>query len=72
MINKNHQTLCVLEFKWSSDGNENFLEVKENEANEQHKSIIEALNAAALEWTFEQINFVAGRHGAVVEDDFSV
>jgi hypothetical protein len=72
VINKNHQTLCVLEFKWSSDGNENFLEVKENEANEQHKSIIEALNAAALEWTFEQINFVAGRHGAVVEDDFSV
>jgi len=72
VINKNHQTLCVLEFKWSSDGNENFLEVKENEANEQHKSIIEVLNAAALEWTFEQINFVAGRHGAVVEDDFSV
>ena len=72
MINKNHQTLCVLEFKWSSDGNENFLEVKEDEANEQHKSIIEVLNAAALEWTFEQINFVAGRHGAVVEDDFSV
>ena len=22
------------------------------------------------EWTFEQINFVAGRRGAVVEDDF--
>ena len=36
----------------------------------QHKSIIEALRAAALEWTFEQINFVAGRRGAVVEDDF--
>ena len=34
------------------------------------KSIIEALEAAALEWTFEQINFVAGRRGAVVEDDF--
>ena len=40
--------------------------VKEDEANEQHKSIIEAI----LEWTFEQINFVAGRRGAVVEDDF--
>jgi len=26
--------------------------------------------AAALEWTFEQINFVAGRRGAVVENDF--
>ena len=25
---------------------------------------------AALEWTFEQINFVAGRRGAVVEDAF--
>ena len=36
------------------------------------KSIIEALKAAAAapEWTFEQINFVAERHGAVVEDDF--
>jgi len=44
--------------------------VKENEANEQHRSIIEALRVAALEWTFEQISFVAGRRGAVVEDDF--
>jgi len=44
--------------------------VKEDEANEQHRSIIEALRAAALEWTSEQINFVAGRRGAVVEDDF--
>ena len=32
--------------------------------------MIEALKAAAPEWTFEQINFVAGRRGAVVEDDF--
>jgi len=47
-----------------------FLRVKDDEANEQHKSIIEALKAAAPEWTFEQINFVAGRRGAVVEDDF--
>jgi len=46
------------------------MEVKEDEANEQHKSIIEALTAAALEWTFEPMNFVAGRRGAVVEDDF--
>ena len=42
----------------------------EDEANEQHKSIIKALKADALEWTFEQINFVAERRGAVVEDDF--
>ena len=46
------------------------LRVKEDEANEQHTSIIEAFKAAAPEWTFEQINFVAGRRGAVVEDDF--
>ena len=48
----------------------NLLRVKEDEANEQHKSIIETLKVADPEWTFEQINFVAGRRGAVVEDDF--
>ena len=53
VINKNHPTLYILEFKRSSDRNEDFLRVKEDEANEQHKSI----------------NFVAGRRGAVVEDD---
>jgi len=31
--------------------------VKDAEANEQHKSIIGALKAAAPEWEFEQINF---------------
>jgi len=60
VINKSHHTLYILEFKRSSDRNEDFLRVKEDEANEQHKSIIEALKAAAPEWTFEQINFVAG------------
>ena len=35
-----------------------------------NRSIIESLRAAAPEWTFEHINFVAGRRGAVVEDDF--
>jgi len=34
------------------------------------KSIIEVLKAAAPEWTFKQINFVAGMRGAVVEVDF--
>ena len=58
------------EFERSSDRNEDSLGVKEDEANEQLKSIIEALKAAAPEWTFEQINFVAGRRGLVVEDDF--
>jgi len=56
VINKNHRTLCILEFKLSSHRNENFLSVKEDKANEQHKSIIEALKAAAPrpEWTFGQ------------------
>ena len=69
LINKNYQTVYILEFKRSSDRN-NFLGVKEDEANEQHKSIIDALKAAARKWTSEQINFVAGRHGVVVEDNF--
>jgi len=42
----------------------------EDEANEQQRSIIQALKADAPEWTFEEINFVAGRRCAVVEDDF--
>jgi len=70
VINKNHRTLYILEFKLSSDRNVDFLRVKEDEANEQHISIIEALKVAAPKWTFEQISFVAGRRGAVVEDDF--
>jgi len=52
------------------DRNKDFLRVKEDEANEQHRSIIEALRAAALEWTFKQINSVTEMRGAVVEDDF--
>ena len=39
-------------------------------ANEQRKSIIEALETAAPEWTFKPINFVAETHGALVEDEF--
>ena len=70
VINKNHQTLHILEFKWSPDSNKDFLRVKEDEANEQHRSIIEALRAAAPEFTFEQMDFLAGRRGTVVEDDF--
>jgi len=70
VINKNHRTIYILEFKRSSDRNKDLLRVKEDEANEQHRSIIEALKAAAPEWTFEPIDFVAGRRGALVEDDF--
>jgi len=47
VINKYHRTLYILEFKRSSDRNKDFLWVKEDEANEQHRSIIEALRAAA-------------------------
>ena len=43
--------------------------MKDAEANEQHKSIICALRAAP-EWEFEQINFVVGNRGSVVETDF--
>ena len=70
IISKNHPTLYILEFKRSSHRNKEFLRVKEDEGNEQHRSIIEALRAAAPVWTFEQINFVVGRRGEVVEDDF--
>jgi len=44
--------------------------VKEAEVNEQHKSIISALKAAAPKWKFEQINFVVDNRGSVVEGDF--
>ena len=56
----------MLEFKRSTHRDEGFLEVKEAEANEQHKSIIGALKAAALECEFEQINSVVGNRGSVV------
>jgi len=46
--------------------------VKEAEANEQHKSIINVLRAAAPKWEFEQINFVVGNHGSIVESDFCI
>ena len=44
--------------------------MKDAEANEQHNSIIGALKAATLEWEIEQINFVVGNRGSVVESDF--
>ena len=57
MINKNRRTLCILDFKRSFildfkrsfDKNEDFLRGKEDETNKKHKSIIEALKAAAPE-----------------------
>ena len=44
--------------------------MKDAEANEQHKSIISALKAAAPEWKFEQIDFVVDNLGSVVKNDF--
>ena len=44
--------------------------MKEAEANEQHKNIIGALKATAPKWEFEQIVFVVGNCGSVVESDF--
>jgi len=62
-INMDLQIVYTLEFKRSTDRDEGFLEVKEAEANEQHK-------AAAPKWEFEQINFVVGNRRSVVESDF--
>jgi len=58
------------QFKRSTDRDEGFLEVKEAESNEQHKSIIGALKAAAPGWEFEQIHFVVGNRGSVLKSDF--
>ena len=44
--------------------------MKDAEANAQHKRIIGALKVAAQGWEFEQINFVVGNCGSVVESDF--
>jgi len=41
-INKVVEIEFIVEFKWSTDRDEGFLEVKEAKANEQHKSIIGA------------------------------
>jgi len=51
-INEALKIVYILEFKWSTDRDERFLELKDAEANEQHKSIINALKsqAAAPEW----------------------
>ena len=69
-INEALRIVYILEFKRSIDRDEGFLEVKYAGANEQHKSIISALNAASPEWEFEQINFLVGNRGSMVESDF--
>jgi len=69
-INEALKIVYTLEFKLSTDRAEGFLEVKDAEANEQHKSIISALKVAAPQWEFEQIKLVVGNRGSVVENDF--
>jgi len=64
------RSYIFLEFKRSIDRDEGFPEVKDADANGQHKSIIGALKAAAPEWGFEQINFVLCNRGLMVESDF--
>jgi len=69
-INEALKIVYILEFKRSTDWDERFLEVKDAEANEQHKSIIGPLKTAAPKWEFEKITFVVGPHcnrGLVVE-----
>jgi len=69
-INKALQIVYILEFKRSIDKDHGFPEVKEAEANEQHKSI-GALRAAAPKWEFEQIHFVVSNHGSACKSDFN-
>ena len=64
--------MYILESKRSTDRDEGFLQVKEAEANEQHKSIIDVLGAAAPKWELEQINFLVGNRGSIVESDFCI
>ena len=70
LINEALQIGYILEFEWSTNRDEGFLEVKDAEVNEQHKSIISALKAAAPKCEFQQIDFVVGNHGSVVESNF--
>jgi len=69
-INEALQSIYILESKQSTYKDEGFLEVKEAEATEQHKSIISALRVATPMWKFEQINFVVCDRGSVVESNF--
>jgi len=54
-INEALKIVYILEFKRSTHRDEGFLEVKDAEANEQHKSIIGALKAASPELEFGRL-----------------
>jgi len=54
-INEAPQIVYILENTRSTDRHQGFPEAKEAEVNEQHKSMIGALRAAAQTWKFQQI-----------------
>jgi len=54
-INEALKIVYILRFKRLIDRDEGFLEVKDAEANEQHKSIIGALKAAAPKWDLRRL-----------------
>jgi len=68
-VNEALQIVYVVEFKRSTDRDEGFVKVEKAEANEQYKSIISALRAAAPKWKCEQINFVVGNCRLVVDSN---
>ena len=55
MFNEAQQIVYILKFKRSIDRSEGFLEVKEAEANEQHKIIIGALRTAVPKCKFSRL-----------------
>ena len=57
VINEALKIVYILEFKRSTDRYEGFLEVKDAEADEKHKSIIGALKAAAPKCDLCSLNF---------------
>jgi len=69
-ISKALQIVYILELKGSTERDDRFLQIQGAETNEQQKSIIGALRAAAPKWEFEQIKFVVGNRGSVVDFDF--
>jgi len=70
-INEALQIVYILQLKRSTDRDEGFLEVKDAEANEQYKSIMGVLRAAAAKWEFEQIDFVVGNRGSFKSDFYT-
>ena len=67
VINKYHRTLYILEFKRSFDRNKDFLRVNADVANEQHRSIIEALRVEDDFYNkLEKLNVQAGKRDKIL------